>query len=467
MMKSRLQGMPTVHNKTRNSKEFSRISRYSFKGLRAQLPKLNRNGCGLVIMGLISVAELKPDMVLAEDLLDPEGRFLLAKGTKLDPKHLKVMKMWGVAEANVDGLSQNDVDDRKTSRIAPEIIKEAKRSVRDRFIHNNIGYPPVNMLAKFCVLRKAKQIANNGGQETKPPPKMDDGAVDTDLILERCPKIIDPEKLIKRNIDLPSLPTIYGEINDVIQNPTSSANDIGSVISKDTSLSASLLRIVNSTFYGFPSKIDTLSRAVTILGIKQLKTLVIGVSIMNVFKNIPSTLIDMKSFWKHSITCGIIARVIAVHKKIQNTERLFVAGLLHDIGRLVLYRHAPNEAKNALLIAKNSNDLLYRLEDGIIGCNHGRIGGLLSKKWKLPVSLENIISHHHSPHESNDPLEPAIVHLADIMTNALHMGSSGERLVPALDSQAWEYIGVSTNILNLTITQAERQIEEVTRYLAV
>jgi HD-like signal output (HDOD) protein len=418
-------------------------------------------------MGLISVAELKPDMVLAEDLLNPEGRFLLAKGTKLDQKHLKVMKMWGVVEANVDGVSQHDVDDRKTARIDQEVIKEAKRFVRDRFIHNNIGYPPVNMLAKLCILRKAKQIANNGGQGIEPPPKMDDGAVDTDWTSERSPKIIDPEKLIKRNIDLPSLPTIYGEINDVIQNPTSSANDIGSVISKDTSLSASLLRIVNSTFYGFPSKIDTLSRAVTILGIKQLKTLVIGVSIMNVFKNIPSTLIDMKSFWEHSVTCGIIARVIAGHKKIQNTERLFVAGLLHDIGRLVLYRYAPDEAKNALLMAKNSKDLLYRLEDGFMGCNHSMIGGLLLKKWKLPVSLENIISHHHAPHESQDPLEPAIVHLADIMTNALHMGSSGERLVPALDSQAWECIGVSTNILNLTVTQAERQMEEVTRYLAV
>jgi putative nucleotidyltransferase with HDIG domain len=418
-------------------------------------------------MGVINVAELKPDMVLAEDLLNPEGRFLLAKGTKLDSKHLRVMKMWGVVEANVVGLSQNEVDTRKTARLDPDIIKEAKRSVIERFVHNNIGYPPVSTLVKLCILSKAKEIANNGDAKTQKIQTTVDGGIPPDAKLNTAPKTIDPEKLIKTDIDLPSLPTIYGEINEVIHNPTSSANDIGNVISKDTSLSASLLRIVNSTFYGFPSKIDTLSRAVTILGIKQLKTLVIGVSIMNVFKNIPSALIDMKSFWEHSITCGIIARVIAGHKKIQNTERLFVAGLLHDIGRLVLYRHAPAQAKNALLMAKNSGDLLWRLEDRVIGCNHGTVGGLLLRRWKLPVSLENIITHHHAPDESKDPLEPAIVHLADIMTNALHMGSSGERLVPPLDPEAWESLDVSTNILNMTIIQTERQKEEVTRHLVV
>jgi len=100
-----------------------------------------------------------------------------------------------------------------------------------------------------------------------------------------------------------------------------------------------------------------------------------------------------------------------------------------------------------------------------MGFDHTTIGGLLLKKWKLPISLENSVTHHHTPQESKDPLEPAIVHVADIMTNALGIGSTGERFVPPLDPDAWQGIGVSASILALTITQMDRQMEEIVQFL--
>lgn len=416
-------------------------------------------------MGVLNVAELKPDMVLAEDLKNPGGRFLLAKGERLTSKHLRIIKAWGLVEANIDGVSPKDVEANTIAQLDPVITEQAEEIIRERFCHTDLEHAPIRKLFHLCTLRKAEELSNAAGKENRETLDTCKSKVDSNQIPKNGARKIDPCELVRDDISLPSLPTIYGQINEAIKKPTSSARDIGNVISKDISLSARLLKIVNSTFYGFPSKIDTLSRAVTIIGTRQLSTLALGINIINVFKDIPSDLIDMKSFWEHSIACGISARIIAGYKNIQNTERLFVAGLLHDIGRLILYSRVPIDARNALLTAKHAASLLHKEEYEIMGFDHTTIGGLLLKKWKLPISLENSVTHHHTPQESKDPLEPAIVHLADIITNALGSGSSGERLVPPLDPDAWQGIGISASILALTITQMDRQIEEIDKFL--
>ena len=416
-------------------------------------------------MGIINVAELKPDMMLAEDLKDPKGRFLLAKGAKLTPKILRTIKMWGVIEASIEGVSQKDVEADILAQLDPKIIERAKKLINERFGHTDLEHTPTSKLFHISSLRKAKEISEGIDEEGWEPDDTSETEIDSGEIAQDSVTKIDPNQLIRNEINLPSLPTIFGQINETIRKPTSSANDIAKVISKDTALAARLLKLVNSTFYGFPSKIDTLSRSVTIIGTKQISTLALGMNIINVFKDIPSHLIDMKSFWEHSIVCGISARIIASYKNIQNTERLFVAGLLHDIGRLILYSSVPIESKHTLLRAKYTDNLLYKEETETLGFDHAKIGGLLLKKWKLPISLENIVQYHHAPQESKDPLEPAIVHIADILTNAIGMGSSGERFVPPLDPDAWECVGLSPNILSLTIKQLDREIEETTRFL--
>lgn len=416
-------------------------------------------------MGIINVAELKPGMVLAEDLRNRSGRFLLAKGKKLTSKHLRVIKLWGAIEANIDGVSRKDVEANTTAQLDPVLTEEAEKAMRERFSHTDLECPAVRQLFRICSLRKAEELSNTAEKENQESHDTCKSDVDLNQIPKSLPTKIDPYKLIRHDINLPSLPDTYAQINETIKKPTSSAHDIGNVISKDTSLSVRLLKLVNSTFYGFPSKIDTLSRAVTIVGTRQLSTLALGMNIINVFKNIPSHLIDMRSFWEHSIACGISARIIAGYKNIQNTERLFVAGFLHDIGRLVLYSYVPIHAKNALLKARYAGSLLHKEEHEIMGFDHTTIGGLLFKKWKLPISLENSVTYHHIPQKSKDPLEPAIVNLADIITNALSMGSSGERFVPPLDPDAWLCIGISPNVLALAITQMDRQIEEIVRFL--
>ena len=417
-------------------------------------------------MGIINVAELRPDMVLAEDLANLSGRFLLAKGTKLTPKHLLILKMWGVIEANIENVKRVDIESDAIAELDPAIIEEVRQSLTGPFQHADIEHPAVRELFRICCIREGRKRSGARNKRKAKIPENDEKPISPSYrISKNTTADIDPNELIRDHVKLPSLPTMYVQINEAINRPNSSASDIAKVISKDTSLSARLLKIVNSTFYGFPSKIDTLSRAVTIVGTRQLTTLALGMNIISVFRKIPSDLIHMRSFWEHSVACGICARIIGSYKKIPNTERVFVAGLLHDIGRLILYSYVPIQARNALIKARQDDDLLHNSEHETLGFDHSTIGGLLLKKWKLPVSLENSVKYHHSPQESKDPLEPAIIHLADIVTNAIGRGSSGERFVPALNPDAWKSLDLSPNILSSTIKQMERQIEEIIQLL--
>lgn len=404
-------------------------------------------------------------MVLCEDLKDRNARFLLPSKASLTARHIKMLKMWGVIEANIEGIAQEDVEDNAISEKDPATIEMAEKMVRGRFRYSNTDHPAIQELFRFCTLQKAEEMQSNHPRENAEFDDRSEGDAETKEMPELMSTKIDFNKFIQRHIlKLPTLPMIFSRINKTILKPNSSANEIGRVISKDTSLSARLLKIVNSAFYGFPSRIDNISRAVAIIGTRQLSSLASGVTVIDMFKDIPSDIVDMKSFWKHSIACGVNARIIASYQGIQNAERLFLSGLLHDIGRLILYNYAPDHSTYALAKAKRTNTMLNRVEYEDIDFDHAKIGGLLLKKWKLPVLIEHAVTYHHSPQKSQYPLEPSIVHLADIIANATGIGSSGECFVSPLDLDAWECIGLSANILNLTIKQADHHIKEIFKF---
>ena len=171
---------------------------------------------------------------------------------------------------------------------------------------------------------------------------------------------------------MPEIPAVVFELNEVIANPLSSAEHIAEVVNRSPSLTALLLKIVNSSFYGFPSKIDKVSHAVTLIGTREISGLALGISILSIFKNIPKEIIDMYSFLKHSLACGILSRVLAAHLNSNQTEQLFVAGLLHDLGRLILYIHFPKESHNIITRSRNRSKLLFEEEKDYLGCDHVR-----------------------------------------------------------------------------------------------
>jgi len=168
----------------------------------------------------------------------------------------------------------------------------------------------------------------------------------------------------------------------------------------------------------------------------------------------------MKSFWEHSVACGIAARMIASYKNIVNTERLFVAGLLHDIARLVTYKYLPQQGREMLLHAQRTNCLLRSAELEVLGFDHTTIGAMLMQKWKLPVVLEHAVGYHHQPMLSQHLQEAGIVHIADILINALMIGTSGERFVPPVIPEAWTELRLPTEIFTKSVQLIDRQVAE-------
>jgi HD-like signal output (HDOD) protein len=272
---------------------------------------------------------------------------------------------------------------------------------------------------------------------------------------------ISPRDLLKGYVEVSSLPMIHLRLEEAINNQNKSMSDIAKVIREDAGLTARLLRIVNSAFYNFPSKIETISQAVTIVGTQQLSALALATSVMKMFKGLPQNLVSMDSFWRHSIACGLAARAIGTFRRETKPERFFVAGMLHDIGRLIMYTKIPEPSREILDSAAKSQTLLYEQERMTLGFTHAVVGGILLQTWKLPTSLEEIVMYHHNPKAATRyPMETAMVHVADIIVHSMGLGSSGEVFIPPLDTEAWDKLGLSPSVLASVEEQVDRQYHD-------
>jgi HD-like signal output (HDOD) protein len=397
-------------------------------------------------MGLKHIKDLKPGMILDEEVRDINGRLLLKKDKKIQSSHIRIFKIWGVTEVNIQG---NNGDKNPSTRPdCPEKKEIIEEKTRDLFRHVDMDHPAIKEIFRISV-------------EFRSQLNLDDNEKMIDLA-----EVDNPEngngnnflqKLKNKKITLPEIPSIVFELNEVIANPLSSVEDIAQVVQRSPSLTALLLKIVNSPFYGFPSKIDKISLAVTLIGTREISGLALGISLISLFNKIPKEILSMYSFLRHSLACGIISRILAAHKSIPQTEQLFVSGLLHDLGRLILYSYFPVESRNILSRARTSEMLLYRQETDYLGCNHTHLVKHLLQQWKLPMVLENNVFFHHSPQEAQHPLPATLVHLADIITNGLGIGTSGERFVPPLDHAAWENLELSPSCFEVVTKQAAHQ----------
>jgi putative nucleotidyltransferase with HDIG domain len=274
--------------------------------------------------------------------------------------------------------------------------------------------------------------------------------------------------LLKGAVNVASLPGVYLRLSAVVSDPRSSAVDIGAVIGEDPGLTARLLRLVNSAMYGFPSRIETVSHAISIVGTAQLQDLALATSVIRLFAQVPESLVSMESFWRHSVACGVTARAIAARRREPNVERYFVAGLLHDIGRPIMFMQVPQEARQAVLRSRETGEPLFRVEHALLGFDHAHVGYALLDLWKLPPSLREPVANHHFPDRSQRfPVETAIVHVADLVANALGLGSSGEPGVPPLDLRAWDAVGLPPGTIGDILEEAERHYEAAVGVIAL
>lgn len=270
------------------------------------------------------------------------------------------------------------------------------------------------------------------------------------------------ERIIAESGSLRALPPVYQRIKEAVENPESSFEDIARIVENDTDLSTRLLRLANSSFYGYPSSVSAVPDALSVIGLQQFKHMALAVSMPGVFASGAPPFIDQTQFWKHSIAVGICARVMALELREANTERFFLAGLFNKIGRLVIYDLFPKDSVKAFKRAQAENTRLQTLELKILGFDSNEVGAAALKHWQLSSSLVELVRHSTKPVlAKNSVQDVGLVHIAAFIVESLRLGSVGERFVPEFSEAAWGYSGLEEDRLYYVVEELLRQYEEV------
>jgi putative nucleotidyltransferase with HDIG domain len=256
--------------------------------------------------------------------------------------------------------------------------------------------------------------------------------------------------LVNKTVDLPTIPTVLVKLNEVVSNPSSTAADVASVIACDPAVSTNILRIVNSAYYGLQVRISSVSLAVSMMGFNMTKKVALKAAIFSVFarQNQQFPHFSPEKFWSHSIYTGCAARTLAAESPVYaglHPEDIYVCGLLHDIGKILLVENKPKVYAEVLksAAARGAHSLKPELE--ALGFTHADVGSVLAIKWFLPEDLTIAIRYHHQP--ERDPFHrslSSLIHIADSLAWKANHASSQESTGPEVHAEALGQVGLTT-----------------------
>ncbi len=261
-----------------------------------------------------------------------------------------------------------------------------------------------------------------------------------------------------------SLPEVYQRVRNLIDDPNSDIEHFVEVVASDPNLTVAVLRVANSAFFGFPGKIDSLSRAVSMLGIGQLHDLVLATSAIASLK-LPNDIMPLKRFWQFSLFSAVLTRLLASQLKIPKSERLFVIGLLYEIGHLVLYAKHPELAKRAIDLSRNNQEMLHIVEQKLLGMHYGEIGAKLMAQWCLPAHFQDIVHYQPTPDLAPEQRrETALLHLVRACAEKAifgHMSPIEQRV----SREIWDILQLDREQLDDTIEQARNTASEMEKLM--
>ncbi len=290
--------------------------------------------------------------------------------------------------------------------------------------------------------------------------------IETKLKQERLLRIIEDELQ-----DLPPLPAVIMRVMQTVNDPTTSAADLNRLISADQALASKVLRLVNSSYYGFPRKIATITNAVVILGFNTVRNLTTSLGVFNAFDaRGQQTALDRKAYWAHSMGAAVAAGVIARRKGIgsKSVEEVFIGGLLHDIGKLFLDQYFPDQYAIAIKLAGAAKISIWESEKTALGVGHALVGKRIAEKWNLPHSLTAMITLHHQPIFAKEFFElTATIQAADQVARKLGLGSAGDTLIPALSPEVDKWLAFSPPVWEAIETETCRKFDESKDFLNV
>ncbi len=271
---------------------------------------------------------------------------------------------------------------------------------------------------------------------------------------------VNPRDLVADVRELFTLPDMYLRVKEAIDSEESSVGQVAELIASDPVITARLLRFANSAFFGLSQQVDTISRAVTVLGTQLAHDVVLATSVVDSCAGVADT-VDLRSFWSDSAYCGLLARLLAQRCNVLDSERIFLEGLLRDLGHLVMYQQLPDETGAAREQARSSGRELYQVERDILGCHYGEVGQELMASWQLPASFGEVARYHVDPAgASNCPLEAAIVHIAHQIALSSSAGGNlaGDEL--PIKAAAWGVTDLTMDVIEPVQAEADSALAE-------
>lgn len=270
--------------------------------------------------------------------------------------------------------------------------------------------------------------------------------------------------VVKNVRDLPALPLIVSELISSFGRRDVSVGVLADKVSQDQALAAKTLRLANSSFYGLQCKVKTIQQAITVLGFDSVQALVTAVGIIDNFSGEAKSTFDFKAFWRHAIGTALcaksLARVVGV-----NQDYGFIAGLLHDIGTLVLVTRFPEQYESAVLYRIGHDAYMLDAEKNVIGTDHSIVGLALAEHWKFPEIIQRAIANHHAPMRQDMGDVPSVVHVANAIVHAMDLGGKEDDLVPPLSASAWDSLNIDAQDIRRVFRETESEFEETCQIL--
>jgi len=279
------------------------------------------------------------------------------------------------------------------------------------------------------------------------------------------------QRIIQDLGQIPTMPTIAAKVMQIVNDPHSSAEDVAKFISRDVALTSKVLRLANSAFYGIPRTISSVNSAIVILGFNTIRSLVLSASVLKVFPQKPGLVkFDRKAFWKHSFMVGIASRMLAQvyrRKKMVDMETAFSAGLLHDIGKIILEQFSNEDYLPVLKAAKEKGMPLVMVERSMLGMSHADVSGMLVDKWQMPNELKGPIVFHHSPLEEKTSLDMAcIVHYANHLCHLKGSGCMADETYAPIVKEVEGLLGLGISSEQL-LEELEKHIQEAEPFFSL
>ena len=255
------------------------------------------------------------------------------------------------------------------------------------------------------------------------------------------------ESLLSRISDVPTLPASVLRVMQMIEDPFCSSSDLAKVIQADPAMAAKVLKLANSSYYGFRQKIANIPQAVTLLGFATLKNALLAAAVFDMFR-VQGTGFDLNALWKHSITTATAAKLVAKRTRYPQSEKVWTAALLHDIGKIILARFVPQGLAEVRDTVREEQLGMYDAEKKVIGLSHPALGAWVLGRWGLPAPIVEAVEFHHHPTRAQTSFDlAAIVYLANVLAHRSNIGSGGDSLVRELDPVILEYFSLNETAL--------------------